>query len=68
MKPYNRKLVQYLKDAGLTGLIKTEEKAKWGEYKKQLQIVGASVVDKNIGEIVEGVTVETKLDTFIVDV
>lgn len=68
MKPDNRKLVQYLKDAGLTGLIKTEEKAKWGEYKKQLQIVGASVVDKNIGEIVEGVTVETKLDTFIVDV
>lgn len=68
MKPDDEKLVQYLKDAGLTDLIKTEEKAKWGEYKKQLQIVGASVVDKNTGEIVEGVTVETKPDTFTVDV
>lgn len=68
MKPDDEKLVPYLKAAGLTDLIKTEEKAKWGEYKKQLQIVGASAVDKNTGEIVEGVTVETKPDTFTVDV
>lgn len=68
MKPDDEKLVQYLKDAGLTDLIKTEEKAKWGELKKRLQIVGASAVDKTTGEIVEGVTVETKPDTFSVDV
>lgn len=30
--------------------------------------MGGSVVDKETGEIVEGVTVETKPDTFTVDV
>lgn len=68
MKPDNEKLVEYLKAAGLTDLIKTEEKPAWGDFKKQLQIVGASAVDKDTGEIVEGVTIETKPDTFTVDV
>lgn len=68
MKPDNEKLVEYLKAAGLTDLIKTEEKPAWGDFKKRLQIVGASAVDKDTGEIVEGVTIETKPDTFSVDV
>lgn len=68
MKQDDEKLVQYLKDSGQLEFIKTEEKPKWGDFKKQLQIVGASAVDKETGEIVEGVTIETKPDTFSVDV
>ena len=36
--------------------IKTEEKPRWGDFKKRLEIMGGSVVDKETGEIVEGVT------------
>ena len=68
MKQDDAQLVQYLKDSGQLEFIKTEEKPKWGDFKKRLEIVGGSVVDKETGEIVEGVTVETKPDTFTVDV
>lgn len=68
MKQDDEKLVQYLKDSGQLEFIKTEEKPKWGDFKKQLQIVGASAVDKETGEIVEGITIETKPDTFSVDI
>lgn len=68
MKQDDEKLVRYLKDSGQLEFIKTEEKPKWGDFKKQLQIVGASAVDKETGEIVECITIETKPDTFSVDV
>ena len=68
MKQDDAQLVQYLKDSGQLEFIKTEEKPKWGDFKKRLEIMGGSVVDKETGEIVEGVTVETKPDTFTVDV
>ena len=68
MKQDDEKLVQFFKDSGQLEFIKTEEKPKWGDFKKRLEIMGGSVVDKETGEIVEGVTVETKPDTFTVDV
>ena len=68
MKQDDEKLVQFLKDSGQLEFIKTEEKPRWGDFKKRLEIIGGSVVDKETGEIVEGVTVETKPDTFTVDV
>lgn len=68
MKQDDEKLVQFLKDSGQLEFIKTEEKPRWGDFKKRLEIMGGSVVDKETGEIVEGVTVETKPDTFTVDV
>ena len=68
MKQDDEKLVQLLKNSGQLEFIKTEEKPKWGDFKKRLEIMGGSVVDKETGEIVEGVTVETKPDTFTVDV
>ncbi len=68
MKQDDEKLVQFLKNSGQLEFIKTEEKPKWGDFKKRLEIMGGSVVDKETGEIVEGVTVETKPDTFTVDV
>ena len=68
MKQDDEKLVQFFKDSGQLEFIKTEEKPRWGDFKKRLEIMGGSVVDKETGEIVEGVTVETKPDTFTVDV
>lgn len=68
MKQNDEKLVQFFKDSGQLEFIKTEEKPRWGDFKKRLEIIGGSVVDKETGEIVEGVTVETKPDTFTVDV
>ena len=62
------KLVEFLKASGNLEFIKTEEKPKWGEYKKRLEIMGGSVVDKETGEIVDGVKAIEKPDTFSVDV
>ena len=44
------------------------EKPKWGEFKKRLEIVGGQIVDKTTGELVEGVQIIEKPDTFTVDV
>ena len=68
MKQDDAQLVQYLKDSGQLEFIKTEEKPKWGDFKKRLEIVGGSVVDKETGEIVEAVQIIEKPDSFSVDV
>lgn len=68
MKQDDAVLVEFLKASGNLEFIKTEEKPKWGDYKKRLEIVGGSVVDKETGEIVEGVQLIEKPDTFAVDV
>lgn len=38
------------------------------QYKKRLEIVGGQIVDKTTGELVEGVQIIEKPDTFTVDV
>lgn len=68
MQQDDEKLLEYLKASGNVDMIKTTEKPMWGEFKKNLQIVDGVVVDKNSGEIVEGVEVIEKPDTFSVDV
>lgn len=68
MEKDDSKLVEFLKASGNLDFIKTEEKPKWGEYKKRLEIMGGSVVDTETGEIVEGVKAVEKPDTFTVDV
>lgn len=68
MKQDDAQLVQYLKDSGQLEFIKTEEKPKRGDFKKRLEIIGGSAVDKETGEIVEGVQIIEKPDTFSVDV
>ena len=68
MEKDDSKLVEFLKASGNLEFIKTEEKPKWGDFKKRLEIVGGSVVDKETGEIVEGVQLIEKPDTFAVDV
>ena len=68
MEKDDDKLVEFLKASGNLEFIKTEERPKWGEYKKRLEIMGGSVVDKETGEIVDGVKAIEKPDTFSVDV
>lgn len=68
MKQDDEKLLEYLKASGNSEMVQTVEKPRWGEYKKRLEIVGEVVVDKTAGEVVEGVEVIEKPDTFTVDV
>lgn len=68
MKQDDEKLLEYLKASGNSEMVQTTEKPRWGEYKKRLEIVGDVVVDKTTGEVVEGVEVIEKPDTFTVDV
>ena len=68
MKQDDAKLLEFLKASGHVDMIQTVEKPRWGEYKKRLEIVGGSVVDKESGEIIEGVELIQKPDTFAVEV
>lgn len=68
MKQDDEKLLEYLKASGSSEMIQTTEKPRWGEFKKRLEILGDVVVDKTTGEVVEGVEVIVKPDTFTVDV
>ena len=49
-------------------MIQIVEKPKWGEFKKRLEIVGGQIVNTETGEIVEGVEIVTKSDTFVVEI
>lgn len=55
IKQDDDKLLEFLKASGNLEYIETEEKPRWGDYKKRLEIMDGSVVDKETGEIVEGV-------------
>lgn len=68
MKQDDEKLLEYLKASGNSEMVQTTEKPRWGEFKKRLEILGDVVVDKTTGEVVEGVEVIVKPDTFTVDV
>ena len=68
MKQDDDQLLDYLKRSGNTDMIKTTEAPKWGDFKKRLEIIGGQIIDKETGEIVEGVAIVEKPDTFTVDV
>ena len=68
MKQDDEKLLEYFKNSGNDDMIQTVEKPKWGEFKKRLEIVGGQIVDKDTGEIVEGVEIVEKPDTFVVEI
>uniref|UniRef100_UPI003FEF8C24 host-nuclease inhibitor Gam family protein n=1 Tax=Candidatus Fimenecus sp. TaxID=3022888 RepID=UPI003FEF8C24 len=68
MKQDDEKPLDFLKASGNSDMIQTVEKPKWGEFKKGLEVVGGSVILKETGEIVEGVAVIEKPDTFVVEV
>lgn len=68
MKQDDDTLLAYLKASGNEDMIQNTEKPKWCEFKKRLEIVGGQIVDKTTGELVEGVQIIEKPDTFTVDV
>lgn len=62
-------LVQYLRNSAMPDLIKTEEKAKWGEFKKLLDLTqGSHPVMKETGELVECIRIEETPAEFKVEV
>lgn len=67
-KPDDAKLIPYLRQIGREDLIKVKEEVAWGELKKLLTFAGDTAVLSETGEIVDGITVATKPDTFSVDV
>lgn len=68
MKQDDEKLLEYFKNSGNDDMIQIVEKPKWGEFKKRLEIVGGQIIDTDTGEIVEGVEIVTKADTFVVEI
>ena len=60
------KLLQWLKDNGRVGLIKTKEEPAWAELKKHLVAdpdSGMAMIDET-GEVVDGITVTPGVDKF----
>lgn len=55
----NDKLLEWLKENDLKEYIQVEEKAQWGELKKNIKVVSGQVVTED-GEIVAGVTAEER--------
>lgn len=52
------KLLDYLKTSGQKEYIKTEEKPKWGEFKKALGVMeNGDVINNETGEVIECVSV-----------
>jgi phage host-nuclease inhibitor protein Gam len=68
MKQDDEKLLEYLRASGNEDMIQTTEKPRWGEFKKRLGIIGGQIVDTTTGELVEGVALIEKPDTFTVDI
>lgn len=61
VKADENKLIEALRG---TEFVETTEKVKWGDYKKNLEIVDGVVVDTTSGEIVEGCQVEETTPEF----
>lgn len=57
-------LLRFLKESGDTEYIKVTEKVAWGDLKKALTMVDGAVVNKETGEVVEGVTIIEKPEQF----
>lgn len=64
------KLLEYAEKEKLEDLIKVTKDFKWADFKKNLEIKGESIINKETGEIVEieGLKLETKPEEFSVEV
>lgn len=63
----NDKLADFLITNGYNDFVEETPKAKWGEFKKTVAILGEKVIDAN-GQIVEGVSVEMTQPEFEVEI
>ena len=60
-------LADFLANNGFDEYVEVTPKAKWGEFKKLVEVVDGKVVDAN-GQIVEGVSVEMTQPEFEVEI
>ena len=63
----NLVLADFLANNGFDEYVEVTPKAKWGEFKKLVDVVDGKVVDAN-GQIVEGVSVEMTMPEFEVEI
>ena len=61
-------LVPFLRETGHEELVKVKEEVAWGELKKLLTFAGDTAIMTDTGEVVPGLTITTKPDTFNIDV
>lgn len=62
------KLLESLKSAGLTELIRVKEEPDKATLKKRAQVQNGQVIDPETGAIIEGVTVEEQPDKLVLEV
>ena len=60
------KVIEWLKQNGGTGYVKTTESLDWANLKKDTTVVGSTIVN-NDGEIIPGVEVIEREDKFVVE-
>lgn len=63
----NLVLADFLANNGYNEFVEVTPKAKWGDFKKLVDVVDGKVVDEN-GQIVEGVSVEMTQPEFEVEI
>ncbi|ABN53666.1 MAG TPA: hypothetical protein DEF39_11450 [Hungateiclostridium thermocellum] len=64
----DEKLVNWLKQNGMTEFVKVIEKPEWNELKKKVKVIGNSVVYEETGEVIDGITVQERPPKFTVEV
>lgn len=64
----DEKLIGFMKANGYGEYVKVTEKPAWEDFKKTLTVVDGAVINKETGEVIEGVTVVEKPESFEVKV
>ena len=64
----NKSLMEYLEESGKEDLIRVKRSPDKNKLKKQVEVVGNKVVDAETGEIIEGIEVQERGESFKVKV
>ncbi|TDX49122.1 host-nuclease inhibitor Gam family protein [Orenia marismortui] len=64
----NDKLVESVEGAGLNDLIKVDKSVNKREFKKLVEVVNGMAINKDTGEVIEGVTIEERDEKFSIDI
>jgi predicted nuclease of restriction endonuclease-like RecB superfamily len=62
------KFLEFLKERELSDFIAISEKPKWGEFKELTEVSGTTVILKETGEIVDGITAEDRDAKFEIEI
>ncbi|HLR42889.1 MAG TPA: host-nuclease inhibitor Gam family protein, partial [Pseudogracilibacillus sp.] len=61
-------LVGSLKKAGMNDLIRIKEEPKKSDIKKAVEVVDGKAINKETGEVIEGITITERGEKFVVKV